>query len=718
MKNLIVFTTLLSFNITTYCQTTIHGTLTTGRDQPAVGANIYIRNTFEGATSDTAGRFVLKTTLTGPHTLVISYIGYQAHEEAILLDGNDIGMDIIIFEEETQLKEVVIAAGVFEASDEKQSVVLNTLDMSTNANGFGDVYASITALPGISKADDEGGLLVRGGEIYETKTFIDGMLVESPYTAKLPNIPVRGKFSPMLFRGTVFSTGGYSAEYGQALSSALILNSIALPKKDEINLALYSAALDLTLIKKWDKNSISSISDYSNMAPFYKLVNSNIKWEEEPQNFTQTFVFRQKIRENGMLKAMGTFSAEQSSLYYLNMSSLEDELISMKNRNGFIMASYKDIIGSDWLIHAGTSITCEKKITGINLDDMDENLAGNEFKLVLSKQLSESTKIRFGGNVYNKSVDRVYDSEKYDTSFNWNFGNTLSAGFAEADILIGKRTAMRAGARTEHLNLTDETYLSPRMSVAYSLNRAGQLSFSYGSFSQMPEDGYLLYDPGLTSERAEHLILNYQLIRNSRIFRIEGYYKDYNGLVRYDSLYAMDPGSYDNKGSGYARGIDIFYKDTKTIPNGNLWISYSLMDSRRKYRDFPVELTPGFISRHNLSLQYRQYFSSIESYAAINYNFNSGRPYVNPNLGLQRQEYTKSYHNLSLNLFHFTKILGKFTMFHLQVTNLLGADHVFGYRFAGSVDESGLYQAYPVLPVSKRFILFGIYVSFKGKPEF
>lgn len=32
----------------------------------------------------------------------------------------------------------------------------------------------------------------------------------------------RGRFSPILLSGTVFRTDGYSAEYGQALSSALI----------------------------------------------------------------------------------------------------------------------------------------------------------------------------------------------------------------------------------------------------------------------------------------------------------------------------------------------------------------------------------------------------------------------------------------------------------------------------------------------------------------
>ena len=37
----------------------------------------------------------------------------------------------------------------------------------------------------------------------------------------MPDVPGRGRFSPFMFGGTVFSTGGYSAEYGQALSGVI-----------------------------------------------------------------------------------------------------------------------------------------------------------------------------------------------------------------------------------------------------------------------------------------------------------------------------------------------------------------------------------------------------------------------------------------------------------------------------------------------------------------
>lgn len=70
---------------------------------------------------------------------------------------------------------------------------------------------------------EDGRLFVRGGQAGETQVFIDGLRVFQPFNATANNIPTRGRFSPFLFKGITFSTGGYSAEYGQALSSVLLL---------------------------------------------------------------------------------------------------------------------------------------------------------------------------------------------------------------------------------------------------------------------------------------------------------------------------------------------------------------------------------------------------------------------------------------------------------------------------------------------------------------
>jgi hypothetical protein len=301
--------------------------------------------------------------------------------------------------------------------------------------------------------------------------------------------------------------------------------------------------------------------------------------------------------------------------------------------------------------------------------------------------------------------------------YKWKFNNPVFAAFIESEIKLFKRISTRIGARAEVISLSGEAYISPRFSMAYKTSANSQVSLGYGKFSEQPLNEYLIYNNRLKSEHANHYIINYQLTKNSRIFRIEAYYKNYSGLVKYDSLYAIAPGAYNNSGSGYAQGLDLFYRDSKSIKNGDFWISYSLIDSKRNYRDYSFTHTPFFISKHNLSIVYKHYISKTDSYISAGYEYSSGRPYINPNIGLTDLKTTKSYNNLSLSIFHFTKVFGKFIMIFAQVTNILGSENIFGYRYAKNPDEYGVYESEPVIPVSRRFYLVGLFVSFTGKPE-
>ena len=588
--------------------------------------------------------------------------------------------------------------------------------MATNSQGFGDIMMAVNALPGTSTADDEGGLLVRGGERYETKTFIDGLLVESPYTAKMPNVPVRGKFSPMLFRGTVFNTGGYSAEFGQALSSALILNSIALPEKDETNIALYSSSLDFTKIKRWKNSSISSITEYANMKPTNQVIKSNFNWKKNPESLTQTLVFRQKTGNEGMLKTLAFFSAEDNSMYYPNLDSGLDDLVGMKNKNYFLLSTYNDKVAKT-IIHTGISLNYDDSKLSSNENTLWDINQSAQIKLTGTDFPFEDISVKYGGDIYLKKYEREYLYDNKSTGQEWEYKFINLSAFAESNIRIGKHIAIRPGIRVEHIGLINKTYISPRFSAAYQINSISQFSFAYGKFIQQPEDNNLIYNPDLNPEKARHLIINYQVIRDKQTFRIEVYHKKYSELIKYDELYSTNPTSYSNLGKGYARGVDVFFRDWQIVKNGDFWLAYSFIDSKRDYRDFSFYHTPEFITRHNLTLQYKHYFEITDSYLSLNYNYASGRPYLDPNFENTLFE-TKHYHNLSAGIFHFTECFGKFTMFHLQVTNLLGFNHVFGYKYASIPDQNGIYNSLPVLPAYKRMIIFGIYVCLQNQSHF
>jgi len=699
-----------------FCQTIIKGAIQTNKNQPVTGANIYLKGTIEGTNSDEQGRFTLSTSLSGDKILVVSCIGYKTYEEPVKLQNNTTELSITIFENDVELNEVTVYAGTFEAGDKKKSVVLNRLDMATNPIGFGDALSVIRTLPGTSNAGDEGGLFIRGGEQNETKTFVDGLMVASPYTAKMPSVPVRGRFSPMLFRGTVFSTGGYSAEYGQALSSVLLLNSIDMPEKDETGFSLFLSGGSINKSNKWEKSSLSASLQYVNMSPSYRIINSNIKWNHAPGNFSPMIAYRHKVGKNGLIKVTTNFSMDKSSMYYHNLNTRLDDLISLKNNDLFIVTSYKGVAGKDWIVNSGVSYNFDNEKIKLNKDDIETTKQSYELKLSVSKPVNNKINLKFGANLFHEDFSRNYMPFEAD-QYKWKFNNPVIAAFAETEIKLFKRVSTRIGGRAEVIPLSDEAYLSPRLSLAYKTSANSQISLGYGKFSEQPLNEYLIYNNRLKSEKAEHYIINYQLTKNSRIFRVEAYYKNYSGLVKYDSLYAIASVAYNNGGSGYAKGIDLFYRDSKSIKNGDFWISYSLIDSKRNYRDYSFTHVPFFISKHNLSLVYKHYISKTDSYISAGYEYSSGRTYINPNISLTDLIKTKSYNNLSLSIFHFTKVFGKFTMIFAQVTNILGNENIFGYRYAKYPDESGVFESEPVIPVSRRFYLVGLFISFTGKPE-
>lgn len=153
-----------------------------------------------------------------------SFIGFKTWEKEIDL-STSVAIDITLRENISSIDAVTITAGIFAASDEKRASILKPLDIYTTAGSNGDIMAAMKTMPGSQSSPDDGRLVVRGGDAYESKTYIDGFLAAQPYYSKTPDVATRGRFSPSLFSGVQFNSGGYSAEYGQALSSVLNLNS-------------------------------------------------------------------------------------------------------------------------------------------------------------------------------------------------------------------------------------------------------------------------------------------------------------------------------------------------------------------------------------------------------------------------------------------------------------------------------------------------------------
>ncbi len=124
---------------------------------------------------------------------------------------------------------------------------------------------------------------------------------------------------------------------------------------------------------------------------------------------------------------------------------------------------------------------------------------------------------------------------------------------------------------------------------------------------------------------------------------------EYDKLWLYDTEFGRPSGNFTNRGYGSAKGIDLFWKDSHNIKNLQYWLSYSYLDTERKYQDYPEAVMPSFATNHNASLVTKYWINDLRSQVGMTYSFASGRPYDNPNSIEFMNGRSKNYNNVSFN---------------------------------------------------------------------
>lgn len=688
-----------------FSQNTLSGKVVDEKGNAISGANILIEGTYDGTSSNEKGEFTFTTSTSGSQTLVVSSLIYEISKTEIEV-SNFRNKTIKLRESVTSLDAVVITAGTLEAGDKARVSVLKPLDIVTTAGSVGNIIAALQTLPGTQNVGEDGRLFVRGGEANETQTFVDGLRVAQPYEATANNLPTRGRFSPFLFSGISFSTGGYSAEYGEALSSILILNTQDEPDQNKTDIALMTVGLGLGNTQKWTKSSLSINANYINLAPYQAMIPQNVEWNSPYQSLSGESVYRYNFN-NGILKVYAAFDAAKFDINQENINSPEKIRTDLNNNNFYLNTSYKGNFAGNWQITSGLSYGISKNNINIDLDTITNNEDAAHLKLKFKKSFSNRLKLSIGSDYFTTKFNEDFKESSGSISAS-GYHSNIAAVFTEADIFFSKKLAAKIGLRASNNDLLKESTISPRVSIAYKIAKNSQLSLAYGDFAQTPSVDYIKYSKfhQFESEKASHYILNFQYNKDGKTFRAEAYYKDYSNLVKYNSQAAQYNSVYSNNGLGYAKGLDLFWRDGKSIKNLEYWISYSYIDTERDYKNYPAQVTPDFVSAHSASLVTKYWISDWKSQIGFTDSFSTGRPYNNPNEAQFMDGKTKSFNNLSFN---WAYLLTTQKILYFSVSNVLGSQNVFGYDYAKNPDSNGFYNRLAVTPPADRFFFVGFF---------
>jgi hypothetical protein len=698
MKTFYTFTFLLIAFISN-AQQTISGNVVDEKSKPVAGANVFIDGTYDGTSTDEKGNFIFQTDASGSQVLVISFLAYETLK--LTIDANNCKDKTLKLKESLNtLDAVVITAGSFSAGEKSRVSVLKPLDIVTTAGSAGNIIAALQTLPGTQNVGEDGRLFVRGGEADETQTFVDGIRVAQPYGATTNELPTRGRFSPFLFSGISFSTGGYSAEYGEALSSVLLLNTQDEADQNKTDISFMTVGLGLSNTQKWKKSSLSVNTAYIDLAPYQVAIPQDVDWNKPFQSLSGETVYRYNFA-NGIFKAYAAFDASRFDLNQEDINEPEKVRVNLRNSNFYFNSSYKGNFSGNWQLFTGLSYGYGQTKIGFNVNEVNNSEHASHLKLKFTKKLSDRIKLNFGTDYFITKFD-----EDFNSTFESGYDANIAAVYTEADIFFSKNFAAKVGVRASTNDYINENSISPRASLAYKISKNSQFAFAYGNFEQAPKQEYLKYSDDFKTEKAAHYILNYQYVKNNTTLRTEVYYKGYSDLVKYDTESVLPNSQFSNNGEGYAKGLDVFWRDGNSIKSLEYWISYSYIDTKRDYKNFTAEVTPSFVAAHSLSLVTKYWISDWKSQVGFTQQFSSGRPYNDPNETAFMSGKTKSYSSLSFN---WAYLLSQQKILYFSVSNVLGTQNIFGYNYSDTLNGNGLYDRKAVTPTADRFFFVGFF---------
>ncbi len=711
------------------------GTVAGENGAPLVFVNLQIVDSFDGDVSNAAGKFFIATRKIGEAKIRASLIGYETDEQSIhLVAGDTARADFVLKETLVNLQDVVVTASAFATGDEGKGVTLRRMEVVTTPGAAADIFLAIKTFPGLAMVDEGSGLFVRGGDVSETVTLLDQATVVHPYKYESPTGGVFGTINPFLVSGTFFSSGGFSARYGNALSGVLAMESQNLPEgyAYTVNVGLAAASLGVQMPLLPNKLGVRFSGNRGFTEAMFRLNGLRDKFVEPPSGDDGNLSVIYQYSPTGRLKFFNFASTD-----HIGVNVHEPSFAAVyrgNERNQLHNLQWSDIFRG-WLIKS--SLSLNRYDTERNLGNLDFVQRDDTYKwrLDVERELNKHARLLWGSELERVNNDfrgavpkneNVLDPDAEVNHLQENYSAQRWGAYAEIETQLSRRVTAGAGGRLDHHNLAGETIFDPRFSLRYDFTKQTNLRLAWGNYHQFPEA--YLFNPvsgnsQLASQRAQHYIIGFEHQRDQFMLRFESYYKPYQNLVIRDNSR-----NYANRGDGEARGVDVFAKYGAFLQTRfNGWLAYSYLHSERLLprnlgdHYLYARAPSSFDITHNLTLVGKVRIIQFLS-GGLTYRFATGRP-ITPIIGALRNEAfgfyipiegpvnserLPSFQRLDASLSYYLPYgSGNSTTFYFAVSNLLNRANVLDYDY--SLDYS---SRTPRQTNYRRFVYFGVTTTF------
>ncbi|MCF7805407.1 MAG: TonB-dependent receptor [Candidatus Marinimicrobia bacterium] len=566
----IIFAAVLGITVTgvqhTHAQQTgvIQGTVVDAKTQePLIGVNVVVVDTDLGASTDMEGFYRITGVPIGTERLRFSYIGYETllRTDVIVTRNKPAQENAELQPQAVEGEEVVVTAGYFEELRKAQTskIQLSKEEIRRFPGGFEDVVRTVAALPGVAINNDGGrnDLLVRGGGPSENLYLINNI--------EIPNINHFGSqgtgsgslsFINLDFVDKVdFSTGGFSAQYGDKMSSVLALD-MADGREDRFGSKVLVSATQYGLnaegplgndgnfiysIRRsyldliFEANGLPFVPTYTDwnfvanydVTPTDKLFVLGIGAYDEvnrDQSTLESRVFNAGIMDNSQNRWIGGLNYR----HLLGSGYLD---FTLSNNYTDFQFSQVDSVQTEYFRSEATEVETNLKLQHYwRLSNSVNLLSGASVKDVRNENTTT-----FADTIYNRNGDQVpVNSLGIPQRLEENSDAFKNALFSEIQWKITPKLEVSTGIRADIYTFLDQPwYVAPRFKMRYAFNEVFSLKSSAGIYYQAPSYVWVINDVNtqLKALRNNMAVVGFDYLLDEDLrLSVESYYKDYQDL--------------------------------------------------------------------------------------------------------------------------------------------------------------------------------------------
>ncbi len=179
------------------------------------GANLTVKGTYYGASSDFDGNIRIENVNPGSYTVEVSLIGYKTvqYTSVRVEEGKTVTLNVKMEETVLTMDKEVVVIGEKPLFDIEETASRRTIEKEDiEAAAVQNVQSIVSLQTGVVYTDNQ--IHIRGGRSYENAYLLDGISVQDP----LAGTGFGLQLSPTAIQEVEVITGGYNAEYGQATS--------------------------------------------------------------------------------------------------------------------------------------------------------------------------------------------------------------------------------------------------------------------------------------------------------------------------------------------------------------------------------------------------------------------------------------------------------------------------------------------------------------------